>query len=158
VIALISVSLAGCGDSADLSVNSLVSPAVVLDAGIIFVDETSYLCVPFSRLGIVNSDAVVSLKSSCECVRPSIVQFAESSDTIGRALRLDVRSVPVTVGSSLLPSKLSVEVHLQLDNGQSATTKIQFLHTTRAQGSDVSNVSVLTGGGKASFIVPRNTQ
>ena len=86
VAAGISIALqSGCGRFAGASSKTLAdlstreqsreSAPVIIDAGIVFADEANYLCLPFSRLGIEDSDEVLSVRSSCECSRPYIVSY-----------------------------------------------------------------------------------
>ncbi len=90
---------AGCGPLADASSQSLDSLSlnqkpsslapVVIDAGITFADEASYLCIPLTRFGVGDSEDVLSVETSCDCTQASIVSFNESAQRKSKALRLD---------------------------------------------------------------------
>ncbi len=103
------------------------SPSI--DAGIMFADQANYLCVPLSRLGISSADEVLAVNSSCECTRPSIIEYQETRAQSARALRVDFEPEPGMAGSQAAPMNLAVEVSLELGAGRRATATIQFLHT-----------------------------
>ena len=100
----------GCGSpvgfSADAthdSASSLTESrklATVFDAGVLFANEASYLYIPLQKLGIDPAQEIVSIKSSCECVRPSVVRFLQRRSQEEVALRLDF--VEDTKGQLLL--------------------------------------------------------
>jgi len=144
---LLATSLVGCGPITNASGNSATefvagesntSVGCIIDAGIVFADEASYLCVPLSRLGIADADEVLSVDTSCDCSRPSIVHFDESPSKTARALRIDFIPEPVTARSKHATSNLSVVVTLRLREGRTtvAKIKIKFVHIVRAQGAE----------------------
>lgn len=151
VVGLLAASLMGCGAITDASGNSVAEFATsdfsnspdqsMIDAGIVFADEASYLCVPLSRLGISDSDEVLSVQTSCECTRPSVVQFDESPSKTARALRIDFRPEPSTSDSKHAPSNLAVKVTLRFTGGRTTVVTIQFLHTIRASGGEFDTIT-----------------
>lgn len=103
--------------------------STVFDAGVLFVHESSYVCLPLQKLGIDRSQAIVSIKSTCECVRPSIVRFLERRSQEGVALRLDFVEDIRGHAHEIDPRSLAVEIKLQFASGTDQTVTIQFLHT-----------------------------
>ncbi len=73
----------------------------VIDAGIVIANEANFLCVPLSRIGLVDADVVKSMTSSCECVRPSFITFADTAE-------------PLEKGSELTFFPIQTRVHLSL--------------------------------------------
>ncbi len=146
VMSLLALTLPGCGAITDASDKSVVdfptndfshAPAQsVIDAGIVFANEASYLCVPLRRLGIADSDEVITVQSSCDCSLPSIIQFDESPIKTARALRIDFIPEPATASSKRATSNLSVEVTLRLREGRTKVTTIRFVHIVLAQGAE----------------------
>jgi len=139
----IAVSLqSGCEANADASGSSIAEqlkgglrkPSVptVIDAGIIFADEASYLCVPLRRLGIADSDEVLSVITSCECTDPSIVRFNESRNKVSRALYVKFAPESAIPTVEPTPLNLGVVITLEMSSGQITSATIQFLHTTQA--------------------------
>jgi hypothetical protein len=110
-----------------------------VDVGVVFADRHAYTCVPLNRVGIMDADKVISVKSSCECVRPLIVEYYEKPTEIGRALRIDFATEPKVEDSPAAPVNLAVAVTFELEGGRAKTASIRFLHTTmvnRTKGTD----------------------
>jgi len=112
---------------------------VLIDAGIIFADRASYLCLPFEKVGLPTDASVVSIESSCDCVSPSLVTYAnsESSQASGILLRYvnestfhgdDPKSLP-----ALPPVNLRVVFVLTLAGGRSYEFTVSLMHTYLAQ-------------------------
>ena len=85
-----------------------------IDAGVVFADEASYLCVPLSRFGISSSTEVQSVRTSCDCTPPPIVQFCDSTGKMERALRLDFAVELASDCANPTSSNLAFEVRYQL--------------------------------------------
>lgn len=129
----------GCNSPAALSVDASVSTASQFsqsrrtakkfDAGVVFANEASYLCIPLEKLGIDSAQEILSIKSSCECVRPSAVRYVRQISQDGVALRLDFVKDSQTQDNSD-PVSLAVSIKLQLASGIEHSVTIQFLHTT----------------------------
>lgn len=106
------IAIGGCGSpatgistSSAPSVTERASPASIggfrqstsadgtqqftIDAGVVFVDEATYRCIPLSELGVESVDQIKSIETSCECLQPSTVGYHESSNAVDHALRLD---------------------------------------------------------------------
>ncbi len=130
---LVTFSL-GCGSpvglSADLSSSSTTvarkSP-IIYDAGVVFANEASYVCIPLEKLGIDVGEDIVSIKSSCECVRPSVVRYLKRKSVDGVAMRFDfAEESKAQVEPN--PIALGVELTVQFANGGEQSVMIQFLH------------------------------
>ncbi len=132
--AVVDAAASGDGVASESSVvpNDESTAPRSIDAGVVFADQANYLCVPLSRLGISTGDEVLAVKSSCECTRPSIVEYQETTTKSDRALRIDFEPEPTVPGSHAAPASLAVEVTLELAGGRSTSATIQFLHTTVA--------------------------
>ena len=129
----------GCGPHADASAKSFAeSPSseqsasakpIVIDAGIIFADEANYLCVPLTQFGIAGSEEVLSVQSTCECSRPRIVNYLESSNRVSHAVRIDFERQTVATNSELMGANLVIEISFLFSSGKSTVGKIKFLNT-----------------------------
>jgi hypothetical protein len=130
------VSLVGCNSRAPSreANRASIGQLNAIDAGVIFVDENNYLCVPFSRIGIDESTRVTSVSSSCECTRPSIVVYQESASKVARGLRVDFVDDAVAGVDKQTTLPLAVVIKLQLDTGHMVSTTIEFLYTRRDDG------------------------
>jgi hypothetical protein len=60
-----------------------------IQAGLLFIEESSYLCVPLKDLNIDSDMPLVRVRSSCDCVQPSVVRFRVSQNEYEAALRLN---------------------------------------------------------------------
>ncbi len=129
----------GCGPIADASgktfsdfssIDQEKDSTQLIDVGLIFADEASYLCVPLSRFGIASSHEVLSVQSSCACLRPSIVHYHESTNNISRALRIDFVQETRSANSNFVPASLAVEITMRLSGGECVLARIRFLHVT----------------------------
>ena len=101
------------------------------DAGVLFANEESYLCLPLEKLGIDPAQEIVSVTSSCECVRPSVVRYLQRRSQEGVALRLDFVEDTQRQEHETSPCSLAVEIKLQFASGTEQSVTIQFLHTTQ---------------------------
>jgi hypothetical protein len=105
---------AGCdGVASGTTAPSLhVPPSPVQDAGVVFADRENYLCVPITRLAIDPHDADISAKSSCECMRPSIVRYLTQRDEVADALRVDYMAEQPSSGAP--PSQMRIRIEVTL--------------------------------------------
>ncbi len=104
------------------------SSAYHFDAGVLFANEASYLCFPIEKFGIDSTQEILTIKSSCECVRPSVVRYQRQQSEEGVALRFDfVEDSQAQDKES--PVSLAVTIKLQLVSGIEQSVTIQFLHT-----------------------------
>ncbi len=140
VVGLI-LAAGGCGSPLGLFADATIPAASPLshvgnpsnryDAGVLFANEESYLCLPLEKLGIDPAQEILSVKSSCECVRPSVVRFLQRGSQEGVALRLDFVEDTRGHAGETNPSSLAVEIKFQFASGTEQSVTIQFLHTTQ---------------------------
>ncbi|HAC92291.1 MAG TPA: hypothetical protein DCF63_16930 [Planctomycetaceae bacterium] len=116
-----------------------------LDAGVVFADELSYLCVPLSRIGGLATADILSMESSCDCVRPSLVRYLDSTGEEVGGLRLDfLREQGNKIISGTKPNNatiLSVELKLNLRDSEERTLDVNFLQTHRADQEGIDESS-----------------
>lgn len=86
----------GCGGRVGLSADNSSNPKSdirntpgIFDAGVVFADEASYVCISLDKLGLDDDEEIVSIESSCICVRPSVVCYLKRKSEVRHALRLD---------------------------------------------------------------------
>ncbi len=88
---LITTGFAGCVDALPTGIagQAAAKPAPTeIDAGIVFADRESYLCVSFQQLGLSNVPGVSSITSSCDCIEPSVVSYRSSPGQSAQAVLL----------------------------------------------------------------------
>lgn len=61
-----------------------------VDAGVVFVDEATYRCIPLSELDIASADQIESIETSCECIEVYTIVYRKSPTEVAEALRLNV--------------------------------------------------------------------
>ena len=144
MLVLLYVAAHFCGfrakvESSSNSANSIVSTntskaagPLLIDAGVVFADESSYHCVPLSRLGVTDFEEVVSLDSSCECTQFSIVRFDETAGGAARGLRISF--IPGATNTKQVPTNLAVRVNMLLSTRRTVVLSIRLLHTARSTG------------------------
>ncbi len=71
------------------TISRLPLPKNTFDAGIVFSDRDSYLCLPVEQFGLPSDAAIESLKSSCECVQPNVVEYVTQRGTLAKAVMLN---------------------------------------------------------------------
>jgi hypothetical protein len=145
-IASMAVALAGCRDVlsasiADRAVARTANTRTVIDAGVVFADRESYLCLRLDQVGLAEDDTVASVASSCECVQPSVVSYrsAQGRDANAVLLRFvkddrnDARRTKLDASNDTLitPVNLGVLIDLQLTEGSVRQFTVNFLHTSQ---------------------------
>ena len=100
---------------------------IEIDAGVIFGDRSSYLCIPLSRFGIASSANIEAIASSCECVKPSLVRYSESSTTVADGLLFEFAADEHTPDEATQPMHLAVGIDLRLVTGDTQTVTVNFL-------------------------------
>jgi len=106
--------------------NDDVEPAALeIDAGVIFRDRASYLCVPLSRFGLSNSDNIKTIASTCEGVKPSLVRYFGT----GAAAVDGVLFEFVSDGKAAEPLLLGLAIVITMDDGETRTITVSFLET-----------------------------
>ena len=102
-----------------------------IDAGIVFADETSYLCIPFSRVGVADRKDVLSVTTSCECTSASIVQFVDVNAQLANALRVDFTPESAASESQTAAVNLGIVITLRLANDRELTFMIKCVHSVK---------------------------
>jgi len=161
VPAIFVLAIAGCGDHpadspnsestgqfllgiGDSTVNSMLVQSgetlanrVVIDAGIVFADESSYLCFPLNSLGIDQADSIEGMHCLCECIRPRLVRYLDHRREIVDAMRLDFVADGAMTSKddrqSYRPSLLSVELKVVQANSVTQVV-VNFLHALTTEG------------------------
>lgn len=101
------------------------------DAGVVFVDETNYVCIPFERLGLAPSCTVTSIKTSCQCVQGCVVSYVVPNKSIAHALKLDFVMEPTSIQTGFVPMRLTVQVTVGINGEQSSLEfEVAFVHTS----------------------------
>ena len=98
---------------------------VVVDAGIVFCTNPSYLCHPLTRFGLENASAIERIESSCSCVQPSLTRFRNQSGQYADAIRLDF--IPEANPAEVQASLLAVELTIHLFESQSKLATVNLL-------------------------------
>lgn len=130
ILAVMIATTMGCRELKQLDPPSSPSGGAVLtqlDAGIIFGDEPSYLCFSIDRFGLRSAAQIRDVVSSCECVRPSIVEYRNAASERASAIRFDFLSEDGVADTSV--SSLAVNISLALTSGETRQFTLQFLHT-----------------------------
>jgi len=99
-----------------------------IDVGVVVSDRTTSYCLPLSGIGIASSGEIDSLDSSCECVKPTLVRYSDTSATFADGLLLEFVAEDHASGSALGPMHLAVDVKLILVGGKCRTVTVNFLH------------------------------
>ena len=113
------------------SVRAISPKPKVINAGIVFLDESSYLCMPTSHFGIEESDDILSVQTSCDCTVASIVLYKESKTKISRSLRIDFKPESSPATSNVSPVNLEIKITLKHSEASTTEVAINLLHTTR---------------------------
>ena len=119
---------AGCEQSHGTpSVSKTELASNQIDAGVIFSNRSSYLCLPLSRFGISSSKNIQEIASSCECVRPSLVRYSENSTTGADGLQFEFIPEDTPAGTSPQTMHLAVDVRMTMVDGATRTVTVNFL-------------------------------
>ena len=116
----------------EITLNGIGKTSAPFEAGVVFGDQPNFLCLPLSRFGITNSDEVLSVRSSCECTRVSIVKYRDTAYGTGSGLRIDFVPEVSVSSSAFVPAELAIDVTFEFVDGRSTIASIHFLHTQRA--------------------------
>lgn len=126
-------SFSGCGVSAATTAEVKadgVPEALEIDAGVIFSDRANYLCMPLSRMGLSCSHKIKTLTSSCECVKPSVVQYLDSLSTTADGVLIEFVPDETTRGVAPQAVQLGIVLTLTLMSGETREFTVNFLHTS----------------------------
>ncbi|MEZ6153535.1 MAG: hypothetical protein R3C09_25830 [Pirellulaceae bacterium] len=116
-------------DATDASKSPEVARSPEIDVNT-FTGQTNYYCLPLSKLrldGIDSAIDIAEIKSSCDCVRASVVGYRHSP-RMKDALRIDF--VPEDAASTeMIPAKLAVEITITTFAGIVRTLTVNVLDT-----------------------------
>ena len=101
---------------------------LTFDAGMFFIDEPSYVCVPFERLGISEDRNVVAVVSSCECVVPNVVRYQSGAQKSKSAVRLDLKAESKTESKAPLLASLGVKITIKFESTEDLEFVFVFQH------------------------------
>lgn len=141
--------LAGCDQQHSNGANELFNDAdrrsresSVIDAGVVLFDRAGYLCIPQDRVGLPHDATVVSLTSSCDCIKPRVVSFKTPNAGYARGILLEYlpydHALDRDSGShsrAHLPMNLGVIVQAELSNAQTHTISVELLRTNLIEES-----------------------
>jgi hypothetical protein len=102
-----------------------------VDAGVVFWNRASYLCVPLSRFQITGDQNPIAVSTSCKCLTATIVSYQHDSTETARAVLLEFEP---SIGTAIPenPSSLAVTVKVALSSGEARELSVNFLHTRLA--------------------------
>jgi hypothetical protein len=143
------LATAGCGEGSlaasstpketPTSAGEVAIPAETsrtIDAGIVLADRAGYFCLPLEQVSLPPDAEIVSLQSSCDCVRPHIVQYLADSQRVGQAILLEYIPEVSSAGvdredgaSEIQPANLGVVVEVGLAGGEKQCFTANLLHT-----------------------------
>jgi hypothetical protein len=101
---------------------------LTFDAGMFFIDEPSYVCIPFERLGISEDRNVVAVVSSCECIVPTIVRYQSGAQKSKSAVRFDLKAESKTESKGPMLASLGVKMTIKFDSTEDLEFIFVFQH------------------------------
>lgn len=102
---------------------------VGVNAGIVFVDRSDYICWPIEKLGPINQgDEIISINTSCECVNASVIQYKKNEAENATAILFSFFPTQEALDR---PSNLSVIVTGTTRSGKQLQFALNFLHTSQ---------------------------
>ncbi len=132
------MGLAGCDARTEATPVSPTMPPHVasFDAGVVLAGRTGYLCVPLIQVGLRSDAQVVSVSSSCECLRPQLIEYAVSSTSHAPAILLEYAGeiAPEDFEGDKVRTtcRLGVVIELVLSDGDLHEFTVNLLHTSIA--------------------------
>ena len=109
-----------------------------IDLGIVFSSKSNYACIPLERFGLERPDDVLSVTSTCDCIRPQLVEYVSTEKSNAWAVLLEYKREESSKNSSDSdrgPAKLGVVIELKLSGGQSHSLTLRLLLTSLAKES-----------------------
>ncbi len=98
----------------------------IVDIGVVFAQRGGQFVFPYSEFGLNDSDEVLSIDSSCECVHARPVQYASGKGRQSPAIEITVESDSVPASA---PQRLRVVLQFSLASGEAREGKVDFLNT-----------------------------
>lgn len=94
---------------------------MMVDIGILFADREQILCLPLAKLGITRAAQVRSIVSSCDCIVPTVRDYAEPDGQMAVALEiLHAKSH----GGAEPTMRLNVQVEIEAACGQKKSIEL----------------------------------
>lgn len=117
------------GPASATNIRTNVDGKVTIDAGVVFADRASYLCVPVKQLGIDGDFSTARIGTSCECVQGRVVAYRNSSGESELAVLLDFNPDPGHASSADKQSlMLGVIVTVAFTDGRSQEFTVDLVH------------------------------
>jgi len=122
--------------------NTSVAPdrSRVIDAGVVFANESNCRCLPFEQIGLDPNARIISIRISCECVTGSEVAYKGIDGKSRKGIRLDWSKEAIESATTYRPASLGVIVEIEFattpetSQSQTLSLTVSFLHTV-AEGS-----------------------
>ena len=147
---LFSMALAcnlGCDESRRAeAVGPPIEKPANIDLGIVFSNESNYTCIPLERFGLERPDDVLSVTSTCDCIRPQLVEYLSTEKSHAWAVLLEYKREESSKNSSDSdrgPAKLGVVIELKLSGARSHSLTVRL-----GQGQE----DLVVGGGEARLL------
>jgi hypothetical protein len=152
LIAAIVVAAVGC-DAGSLAAGStattegsletaLQEKPSAIDLGVVLADRAGYFCLPIEQLGFSATDTLISVKSSCECIQPRLVEYVGSDGSPKPAILFEYVDESVGSGGKFdpQPMNLGVIITVELASGKTYGFTVNLLHTVLAAADASSEV------------------
>jgi hypothetical protein len=137
---------AGSTDTTDAAGGSLAmasqeKPAAI-DVGVVLADRAGYFCLPIEQLGFSAADALVSTKSSCECIEPRLVEYVGGDGAPKPAILLEYVDESAGSGGKFDPQPMNLGVIITVETASGTTHDftVNLLHTVLAAAEESSEV------------------
>ncbi len=121
----------GCDERLDAGA-SHNSASASINAGVVIADREGYLCLPLQRVGLEAEATIVSLSSSCECIRPCLVKYKVPGNSTQQGIVLEFVAEPTEGDASTTENSaadLSVIIETTLADGVKHCFTVDLLHT-----------------------------
>lgn len=125
---LLFVSLSSCVPNPVDPVRPDIGAAMVaIDLGVVFSDSDYYVCLPFERIGLNETQEIETVQCSCNCANASIVGYHSPNGKL-KGIRIDFEKEKTTFESP--PMYLAIEVKLKLTEAKERTLVLKLMHTS----------------------------
>jgi len=101
------------------------------EAGVFLAGRSGYQCLALEAVGLRPDDEVVSISTSCDCLSPSLIQYATSETAHANGILLQYVDESSATGndSASQPANLGVLIELTLADGREHKFTVNLLHT-----------------------------
>jgi hypothetical protein len=142
VCLLIALLTSGCSRSTtEASCGSADLPHTgVVNAGIVFANETNYRCMSLEELGLPPNAQVMAIRTSCNCIKVTEVAFLGTAGLVRKGIRLLWPEEVLKDPASFRPADLGVSVEIEFratpeSDAQIHSFTLSFLHTVEEKGT-----------------------